>query len=103
MSNNQKTGEKSIALPIRVEGAEDVPILYANYIFVTHTDDEFFLTLGQLHPPYLLSPTKREVEELKSIRATVVSRTAFTPGKFKELIDMLQQNYRKYAKRKESA
>lgn len=103
MANNQKRQEGHVALPIRIEGAEDIPILYANYIFVTHTNDEFFVTLAQLHPPYLISPTKRDVEELKSIPATVVSRTAFTPGKFKELIDVLQKNYQQYTKQKESS
>lgn len=103
MANNQKRQEGHVALPIRIEGAEDIPILYANYIFVTHTNDEFFVTLAQLHPPYLISPTKRDVEELKSIPATVVSRTAFTSGKFKELIDVLQKNYQQYTKQKESS
>ena len=103
MSNEQKRHDEGMPLPIRIEGAEKTPIIYTNYIFVTHTNDEFFVTLAQLHPPYLISPTKKDVEELKSIPATVVARTAFTPGKFKELIDVLQKNYQQYKKQKESS
>lgn len=103
MANNQKRQEGQVTLPIRIEGAEDIPVLYVNYIFVSHTNDEFFVTFAQLHPPYLISPTKSDVEELKSIPATVVSRIALTPGKFKELIDALQRNYQQYAKQKGSS
>lgn len=102
MPDHQKKRQVKVGLPIRVEGAEDIPILYANYVFVTHTNDEFFVTLAQLHPPYLIAPKRSEIEELTSIPATVVSRTAFTPAKFKELIDVLQQNYQKYTKQKGS-
>jgi hypothetical protein len=102
MSNEQKERQVGIELPIKIEGAEDIPIVYTNYTFVTHTGDEFFLTFAQLHPPYLISPTKADIESLKSIPAKVVSRIALTPSKFKELIDTLQDNYQKYAKQKES-
>jgi hypothetical protein len=103
MPNDQEKHHGEVAVPVRIQGAENIPILYANYIFVTHTNDEFFLTLAQLHPPYLISPTKKDIEELRSIPATVVSRTAFTPGKFKELIDVLQKNYQQYSKQKGSS
>lgn len=100
MPNKQKEHNDEVTLPIWIEGAEDIPIVYVNHIFVTHTGDEFFLTFAQLHPPYLISPTKGELEKLESIPATVVSRIALTPNKFKELIDILQNNYQKYTKRR---
>lgn len=103
MPDKQEEHTGAVRLPIRIEGAEDMPIVYTNYTFVTHTGDEFFLTFAQLHPPYLVSPTKEDIESLKSISATVVSRIALTPGKFKELIDVLQENYQKYTKQKESS
>ncbi|MBN2187548.1 MAG: DUF3467 domain-containing protein [Dehalococcoidia bacterium] len=102
MANKQREN-KRVALRIQIEGANEVPIIYINYTFVSHTSDEFFLTFAQLHPPYLISPTKEDIDGLKSIPATVVSRIALTPSKFKELIDALQDNYNKYTKQKESA
>ena len=103
MSNEQKRHDEGMPLPIRIEGAEKTPIIYTNYIFVTHTSDEFFLTFAQLHPPYLVSPTKADIGKLESIPATVVSRIALTPNKFKDLIDVLQENYQKYTKQKRSS
>jgi len=100
MANNQNKQEGQVALSIRIEGAEDIPILYTNYISVTHTNDEFFLTFAQLHPPYLIPTTKEDIEKLKPISAKVISRVALTSGKFKELLDVLQMNYQKYTKRK---
>lgn len=84
------------AIPIRIEGAEEIPVNYVNYVFVSHTTDEFFMTFAQIHPPYLLSPTKEEVEQLTHIPAKVVSRIALTPSKMKELIDALNENYKKF-------
>ena len=100
MSNEQEGHAEEVTVPIRIEGAEDTPILYTNYISVTHTNDEFFLTFAQLHPPYLIPTTKEDIGKLKPISARVVSRVALTPNKFKELLDVLQVNYQKYTKRK---
>lgn len=86
---------------IHIEGAEDVPIVHVNHVFVAHTTDEFFITLAQLHPPYWLEPTKEEVEQLKYLPAKVVARVALSPSKMKELIDTLNKNYQKFIKKKE--
>lgn len=42
----KKTEKQEVVkeLPIKVEDYEDLPILYTNYIFVTHLNDEFLLT-----------------------------------------------------------
>jgi len=92
---------EGVSIPIQIEGAEKVPIAYANYIFITHTGNEFFVTFAQIHPPYLISPKKEDIERIQSIPATVVSRIALTPSKTKELIDVLQDNYNKYVKQEE--
>jgi len=86
-------------IPIQIEGAEGIPINYVNHVFVSHTTDEFFMTFAQIHPPYLLSPTKEEVEQLTHIPAKVVARIALTPSKMKELIDVLNENYKKFVQK----
>ena len=83
-------------IPIRIVGAEEIPMSYVNYVFVSHTTDEFFMTFAQIHPPYLLAPTKEEVGQLTHIPAKVVARIALTPSKMKELIDALNENYKKF-------
>ncbi len=89
-------------LTIRIEGAEEIPISYVNYVFVSHTTDEFFMTFAQIHPPYLLKPTKRELEQLTHVPAKVVARVALTPSKMKELIDTLGENYQNFLKKQEA-
>ncbi len=83
-------------VPIRLEGAEEIPISYVNYVLVSHTTDEFFMTFAQMHPPYWLAPTKEDVERLTHIPAKAVARIALTPSKMKELIDVLNENYKKF-------
>jgi hypothetical protein len=84
-------------LPIRIEGADEMPVCYSNHIFVTHTRDEFFVTFSQIHPPYLLSPTRKEVEQITHASARVVARIALSPNKMKELIKTLKNNYDKFS------
>lgn len=83
-------------LTIRIEGTDEIPLCYANHIFVTHTPDEFFVTFSQVHPPYLLKPTEEELKKLTHISARAVARIALTPNKMKELVDALTENYNKY-------
>lgn len=97
MTNEQKQEiEVEKQLRIRIEGADEISISHVNYIFVTHTTDEFFVTFSQIHPPYLVKPTREEVEQLTYIPAKVVARIALTPSKMKELIDVLNENYKKF-------
>lgn len=98
MARKKKVLEpKEKLLPIRIEGANEVPMCYANHVFVTHTLDEFYLTFSQLHPPYFLTePTKEEVEQLTHVPAKVVTRVAISPNKMKELVDALSENYKKF-------
>ncbi|MGB2799730.1 MAG: DUF3467 domain-containing protein [Dehalococcoidia bacterium] len=88
-------------VPIRIEGFDEVPITHVNHIFVVHTTDEFFITFAQLHPPYWVEPTKEEMEQLTHLSAKVVARIALSPGKMKELIDVLNKNYQKFTRKKE--
>ena len=94
--------QQPIAVPIRFTGAEEVPIQHANHVFVTHTEDEFFLTFAQAHPPYLLEMSAEEVEQLRKsgLPARVVARLAVSPIKMKEIVDVLSQNYNKFLARK---
>lgn len=95
----QEEIEKGKWVRIHIEGAEEIPMSYVNHIFVTHTTDEFFMTFSQIHPPYLLEPTKEEVEQLTPIPAKVVARIALTPSKMKELINTLSENYQGFLKK----
>lgn len=86
------------AVPILFEGADEVPIKHANCFFVVHTDDEFFITFAQAHPPYKLKISKEEVEELQrtGLKSRVIARIMISPVKMKEFLDALNENYDKF-------
>lgn len=100
MQSNRK--EKELRVEIRWDKPYEVPIQQANCFFVVHTDDEFFITFGQAHPPYSLQLTKEEVEELKAtgLPVRVVARLMLSPIKMKEFIDILNDNYKKFITKK---
>ena len=89
---------EKLPVPIVFDRADDIPIQHVNCFFVTHTDDEFFITFAQAHPPYKLKFEKEEIEKLQRVglRANVVSRIMVSPIKMKELLDILNGNYSKF-------
>jgi len=95
MSDNQDY----ISLPIVRVGLEDVPIHFINDFTIQHDKGEFFLTVGQLQPPILLGTLeerKKQAEKLGYVPIKIVARFGLTPRRLKELIDVLQENLRKY-------
>lgn len=88
------------AVPITFEGADEVSIQHANCFFVSHTDDEFFITFAQAHPPYKLKMTKEEVDEIRKsgLRSKVIARIMVSPIKMKELLDVLNENYGRFSR-----
>lgn len=94
--------EEAIRVKVRLVNPDEVPIQHANYIFVVHTQDEFFVTFAQAHPPYLLSISEQDRKELEAtgLPARVVARLMVSPTKMKEFIDVLNENYGKFLARK---
>lgn len=88
-------------LPIRVEVPPDLQTYHANFVFAAHTDDEFFITFGLIHQPYLIEPTKEQIEAIEYVPAKAVSRIALSPRKMKEVIDVLNTNYQLFLKKRE--
>lgn len=93
---------EGIRVRIHLEKYGEVPILHANYLFISHTDEGFFITFAQVHPPYLITPSKEELEELQKtgLPARVIARLMVSPAKMKEFLDVLNENYEKFLGRK---
>lgn len=91
---------EKIGVSIVYQNADEVPIQHANCFFVTHTDDEFFITFAQAHPPYKIQFSKEEIEELKKsgMRANIVARIMVSPTRMKEFLDCLNENYEKFTR-----
>ena len=96
--------EDTVTLPMVYIGAEDAPILFANQFIIQHEQNEFILTVGQLQPPILLgSPEERkeQAKKLTYVPIKIVARFGLTRQRLAELIEVLQNNLRKYDKKQE--
>lgn len=90
--------EEGVVLQITFEGSEDVPIVFASNVFVRHTDDVFLITFAQAHGPYIVNPTAEQLKQIGTIPARIVSRIAVPPSQMKEILDALNDNYRRFVK-----
>ncbi|MFQ5879008.1 MAG: DUF3467 domain-containing protein [Dehalococcoidia bacterium] len=88
------------AIPIRWEGMQEAPLIFANSLVVQHTEHEFIITFAQMQPPVALQPG--DLERVEYIPARVTVRIALPPTRLKDLMDMLLRNYQKYTERMES-
>jgi len=82
------------AIFVTVEGAEELPILFANAFFIQASGDgSFVLTVAQAAPP-LFSGTPEEQQEkmmqVTSIAGRPLARLALSPAKLKELAEILR-------------
>lgn len=93
---------EGIPLQIEIQGAEQVPITFANHVFVRHEADIFLITFSQVHGPYILTDTpeeeRNEAKKSETVPARVVCRLAMSPQQMKEAVGVLQRNYNRYLK-----
>lgn len=93
----QEPNLQGIRLTLDWRIADDFPISYANEFMVQRIRDEFILTIGQLAPPALVTPTREEIEALpKKISPRVVARIAVAPSRIRALIGLLQRQLAQY-------
>lgn len=90
---------KGIAIPIKWEGVEESPLIFANSLLVQHTDHEFIITFAQIHPPITLGLQEEEIAKIESVSARAAVRIVLPPTRLQELIRILNENYQKYLDR----
>ncbi len=96
----ERAKKQGMMLEINFEGAEEVPIAFVNHVFVRHFEDVFLVSFAQSHGPYIVSPTPQQLKQMGKVPARVVARIAIPPTKMKEILDVLNDNYARYLKRK---
>jgi hypothetical protein len=74
---------------VRFEGGEELPILFANHIFVRPTPDGFLVSFAQSHGPYLVNATPDELEKL-GVAAKVICRLIIPINRIHELARIFQ-------------
>lgn len=100
-NTEKKVQADVVELEITFEGSEDIPIAFANHIFIRHMEDVFLVTFAQSHGPYIVNPTAEQLKQMHTIPAKVVARIAVPPTKMKEIIDVLNENYSRFVKTKQ--
>jgi hypothetical protein len=88
---------EAVSVPLFIEGAEDVPILFANLMLAQHQQNEFILTFCQYAPPPILGSAEDQIEQVRNmpyVPVKVVARIGLTPDRLAELMQVLDANYK---------
>ena len=89
-------GDIVIQRPLEWYIPEGLDVIWANNATVQHQEEDFLLTFFQVAPPILLTPSREEMEAIKTVRATAVARIAMSPIQIERLISALQDNFAKW-------
>lgn len=99
-ANDEIRREESVTLEVEFEGSENVPIVFANNLFIRHEEDMFIITFAQAHGPYIVNPTPEQLKQIGKIPSQVVARIAVSPVKMKDFLNVLSGNYEQFIKMK---
>ena len=93
-NNNEDTASQIYVGQVYFEGAEDVPIYFANHIFARVTPDGFLVSFAQSHGPYETDFTAERLAEEK-IPARVISRLLIPHGRMRDMLNVLNGLFEK--------
>lgn len=86
-----------ITAPIRWEGVRELPILYANHMWVQLVEGQALLTFGRAELPY--EPVTQEVQERlmkEGVSILGVSRLVIPPQRIPQIIQVLTGIYQNW-------
>jgi len=84
-------------VPIVIDVPEDMKSVFANYMLITHTDDEFFITFCEFVPPMLVDETA--LEKVTHIKARALVRVVIPATRMASFVKAISENFAKYAER----
>ena len=100
-NNNEDTASQIYVGQVYFEGAEDVPIYFANHIFARVTPDGFLVSFAQSHGPYETDLTAERLAEEK-IPARVISRLLIPHGRMRDMLTVLNGLFQRNVEIEES-
>ena len=104
LEGEQPLQAEAITVSGHWEAFEQVPIVFANHIFVRLIDGQFLVTFGHTELPYELGPLSKEtVQKLKTegVPIRAVARLAIAPEKMAEMIRALSEIHDSWRKTQE--
>lgn len=99
-NNDEVQRDEGVKLEVEFTGSENVPIVFANNVFVRHEEDMFIITFAQAHGPYIVKPTPEQLKKIGKVPSQVVARIAVSPIKMKEFLKVLSGNFERFMKMK---
>ena len=93
----KSVARKQRAIQSKWETGEDVPVEYANQVFVSHAGGEFYLVFGQLVSPHVSTPEPDAKELPDFIPIKPVARLAIAPAAMVRILQALQSNVERFA------
>jgi len=99
-NNTKKTTSKAKVLQLKVDriNPDNIRSVPVNDIIVSHSQNEFFITLSSVEPPQILDPS--ELSKLTGINALTRSKIVVSPEFLESIIQALSTNLEKYKSQK---
>jgi hypothetical protein len=98
MANEEEQADK--AVPLKRKYPEDLESNFVSNIVVQHQPDHFILSFFEVWPPPILGDTEEErqraMESIEEVEAKCVARWVVTPGRMREFIEIMSQNWEKF-------
>jgi hypothetical protein len=93
----EKPEFKEKAVRIVWDSDEDLPALYSNHLYISHSGEtEFHLVFGHLSPPITVNLEEDELPEAVMIKP--VAKIVISPKAMEAFIRILNDNYEKFKK-----
>jgi len=79
---------QQIPIQVRFEGGEDLPILFANHIFVRTIPDGCLVSFAQSHGPYVTNISEEELQK-EGVTAKIIARLLVPPNRMRQFAEIL--------------
>lgn len=99
MANGRDKQDEGINIPVVWPESVDLPTVYANQMFIQHTDNEFFLIFGELMPPIAAGSQderRKKLQSLSGITIRPVVKIALSPPFMLRMAEAVQENVEKF-------
>jgi len=79
---------QQVSIQVRFEGGEDLPILFANHIFVRTGPDGCLVSFAQSHGPYVTEISAEDLER-GGVAAKIIARLLVPHNRIREFAGIL--------------
>jgi len=78
---------KEITIPVQWGDTDEIPTLYANHLYITHSGGEFYLVFGELAPVNIDQENPPDALEIKPL-----VKIAVIPENMRKFTEVIKKN-----------